>query len=155
MKKESAAWRVLREQIIKTAQELGGSVHIIRVENLVGGGVFDANLCFKGYDFWLEGKYLEQLPVRESTLIKVGMSDEQRAFALRRLMAGGKTYLWAKVGMDSRAVWYLFPLNDQAFIHRVYGGMPLEEFTNYRYGSVKELASGLLLGAPIVYSARI
>lgn len=150
MKKESAAWRVLRDSIVKTAQELGGSVHIVRIENMVEAGVFDANICFKGHDFWLEGKYIEQLPARQTTLIKVGMSEDQRVFAIRRCMAGGFGYLWAKVGIDRRAgdgVWYLFPLHSVAFIDQIWRGIKLAEFLDYRYGTAKELALELLRGS--------
>lgn len=147
MKKESTAWRILRDCIVKAAAELGGSVHIVRIENMVEAGVFDANLCFKGHDFWLEGKYINRLPSRLGTLIKVGMSEEQRVFALRRLMAGGYGYLWAKVGETRRhgdAVWYLFPMNDTGFIDRLRGGMGLAEFNGYRYATAKDLAVSLL-----------
>lgn len=141
MKKESAAWRVLRDCIVRAAAELGGSVHIVRIENIVEAGVFDANLCFKGHDFWLEGKYLESLPARAGTLIKVRMSDEQRVFAIRRMMAGGFGYLWTRVGSG---VWYLFPMNDIGLIDRIRNGIGLAEFESYRYATAKDLALDLL-----------
>ena len=144
---ESAAWGKLRDSLIKTATKLGSGIHVVRIENLVGAGVFDTNICFKGHELWLEGKFVMQLPVKESTRIKVGMSEEQRVFALRRYYAGGVTYLWTKVQMErnlSDSGWYLFVLNNTNLIDDLKEGMLRQDFLKHHFATADDLAMWLL-----------
>ena len=144
---ESKSWSSLRENIKRRAERYGRAVDITRVENMVGAGVFDTNLSYFGRSVWLEGKHLPQLPVRESTLIKTGMSDKQAAFATRRLLAGEVTYLWLRVSSERRIGdkgWYLFPLNSTDVIRKVEAGMPYIEVKAYWHLNADDLARTLL-----------
>jgi len=145
---EAESWASLRSNLVLVAASFGGSIHIVRVESMVGSGIFDTNLCFKGHELWIEGKHLPSLPKRKTTLIKVGMSSDQEAFALRRLMAGGLSFLWCRVGKGPKRTdgfgWYLFKLESNDIISKVRNGMCLKEFLQYRHVSSTALASCLL-----------
>ena len=144
---ESDAWGKLRHALVNTAAKLGSGVHIVRIESTVGAGVFDTNICYKGHEFWLEGKFIKQLPVKDTTPVKVGMSEEQWAFALRRFYAGGTCYLWANVQLNRRSGdegWYIFELNNVDIINDVRRGMKLPEFLTHRHPHVDGLAAYLL-----------
>lgn len=144
---ESVAWGSLRDAIMKAAAELKSSIHMVRIENMVGAGVFDTNACFNGHEFWLEGKFADYLPVRDMTLFKSGMSIDQEAFALRRLLAGGKTYLWVRVAHNRRvgdSGWYLAVLDSIGVIERMRRGITLAEFKTFYHSSARDLALSLL-----------
>lgn len=133
---------------MKQASMNGSSIHIVRIENMVGIGTLDTNLCYAGRETWLEGKHLIRLPVKDTTPVKIGFRDEQRTFAIRRLLAGGITYAWCHVELDSKSRkdrgWYLIPLTSVDLIDRVKEGMPLFEFLGYRNLSASELANNLV-----------
>lgn len=111
---ESSNWASLREALVKQAAFNSHAIHLVRVENMVGSGVFDTNLCYRGVDCWLEGKKVDCFPLKATTLFKIGFSEDQRTFAVRRLLAGGKLFVWVHVNAPNRKGtgrgWYLFPL---------------------------------------------
>lgn len=147
---ESKSWASLREALVETALDRGSSIHIVRIENIVGEGVFDTNLCFNGKEIWLEGKYLALLPARPGTLVKIGLRDSQRAFAIKRFYAGATTYVWTRVGHNRSTIkkdekgWYFIELDSLDKIERVSRGMPLMEFTLLRQPSARLLATHIL-----------
>lgn len=98
---ESSSWASFKQALQTEAASRSYSVHIVRVESLVGLGIFDCCLCYRGVTVWLEGKFLLKFPLKEGTLVKVGFSDYQELFATRRLLAGGLSFLWCHVGMNN------------------------------------------------------
>lgn len=167
---ESSSWQKLRPLLTQEASSRGSSIHIVRVENLLGAGIFDSNVCFKGVEFWLEGKYLRKWPVRPSSLVKVGLREEQEAFAIRRLYAGGRCFVWLHVEFDNvfgstsslvksggrsgkKAAkplvglgkgWYLIELSSAETISKCHLGMEQSELLLLGFNTAKELASGFL-----------
>lgn len=73
-------------------------------------GIPDTNACLNGLELWLEGKFLKDLPARETTLIQFGNRGEDRLihqcnWLTARRKAGGKAFWWVRV---RDANWYLF-----------------------------------------------
>lgn len=97
---ESSSWASLKSAIQQEAASRMHSVHIVRVESLVGVGIFDCCLCYRGVTVWMEGKYLQKFPLREGSLVKCGLSEYQEVFGMRRLLAGGVSFLWLHVGFN-------------------------------------------------------
>lgn len=142
------------------------SVHIVRVESLVGAGIFDCCLCYNGVTVWMEGKYLLKFPLRSGTLVKTGFSDHQELFGIRRVLAGGVSFLWVHVGFNrdlGKKVgitiedqdgmelggtvtkgWYLIELCSADLIRKARGGFEQGFMGGFRFDSPKALSKGLL-----------
>ena len=124
--REANAWSKLRESLILESRERGRASHICRVENLLASGMFDANICFSSQELWLEGKAMEYLPVRKSTKVKVGFSEDQDAWAVRGLLSGRRLACWLHVQCDRSGAgrgWYFFSLQSLDHIAQLRLGM--------------------------------
>jgi hypothetical protein len=78
---------------------------LTRIENTVEKGTPDVNGCYAGVDFWVELKYRERFPVRDTTPVTLSRyTNEQRAWLRNRGMCGGKAWLLVQVG----DTYYLF-----------------------------------------------
>lgn len=124
--RESTAWAELRAALKEEAASRHSNIDLVRVENMVGSGVFDCNACYRGVEFWMEGKYLMELPKRHDSKVKFGLRDEQRTWALKRLAVGGKLFLWVRVGGDLHGPgfgWYLVHLNSPDTVNNIYNGV--------------------------------
>jgi hypothetical protein len=90
---ESSSWGTLRKYLVRDLQ----GCDIQRIEDKLASGIPDSNVCWRGREFWLEGKQLRELPVRDSTAVRVDMSQEQLNWAVARKEAGGLAYVWIRV----------------------------------------------------------
>lgn len=144
--KESAAWADLRVALVAAAGERRKAIHICRIENMVGVGVFDTNFSWSGTECWLEGKYLSEFPVKPTTLVKFGFSGEQEMWATRRLLTGGLLYLWAKIGLSDWGRgrgWYLIKLDSVEMIRECKAGIRQELLKIKRFDTASQLTCSL------------
>lgn len=84
-------------QTIKKYIKAWPKTHIQRVEDSMSPGIADMNVCHQGFEFWLEGKFLKDLPVRDNTLVRVGLTPEQATWLETRQRAGGCVFVWIRV----------------------------------------------------------
>ncbi len=96
--------------------------HFQRIEDKFGIGIPDINMRCPYGDFWIEGKYIKKLPVRETTFVKPGdFTQEQAIWLHTRARAGGRAGLLVRV---ENKYWALYTKN---FVNLVQGA-PLAEF---------------------------
>jgi len=95
---ESSLWAYMRKHA-------HGHGHWIRVENGAELGTPDVNACFthdgQSYDVWIELKTLHGWPKRDSTKVKIQhFTKEQRQWMVDRRNAGGRAFLFVRVGKE-------------------------------------------------------
>lgn len=98
---ESSAWTTVRGHLVS----LPGRVHIQRFEDKLSGGIPDTNVCWDGVEFWLEAKYVKDLPKRATTKVKVDLRPDQALWLETRQRAGGFCFVWVRVRDEG---WLLF-----------------------------------------------
>lgn len=76
---ESKMWSIFRLYLPQSA-------HAIRIENWVGAGQPDSNICWKGIEVWVENKVASP-----TGLIK--FRDEQIPWIHRRVRSGGRVFV--------------------------------------------------------------
>lgn len=131
---EANAWSTVRSHLVN----LRPLPHIQRLEDKLTGGIPDTNVCFDGIDFWLEGKYVDKLPKRDSTLVRVDLRADQALWHENRQLAGGKTFVWIRV---NRLGWQLW---DDRF-RSLQDGVPLNAFLQEPiYKSAKEMVAEIV-----------
>lgn len=91
---EASSWSTLRGHLMNVDP---GRVHIQRVEDKMTTGVPDTNVCLLGKEFWLEGKFIRDLPKRDSTPVKIGLRADQATWLETRHRAGGQCFVWIRV----------------------------------------------------------
>lgn len=97
---ESGMWDAIRPRLKR--------LDPVRIENIVGSGTPDVNYSHG----WIELKYLNAWPVRETTPVTIDhFTPQQRAWLIRRERSGGKAWLLLKVGKTD---WLLFSGIDAA-----------------------------------------
>lgn len=104
---ESSATKTLRDNLVSRG------AHIQRIEDKLTSGIPDTNACLNGTEFWAEGKFLKELPKRNSTLATFGKKGEPRLihqcnWLTARAKAGGLTFWWLRVRDGDGAGWYIF-----------------------------------------------
>lgn len=121
---------------------LPGKVDVQRIEDKMSPGIPDMNVCWNGIEFWLEGKFIKDLPARDDTLVRFGSKDEPRLahqanWLENRQRAGGKCFVWIRVRDDG---WYFW----RDDFRRLVNGVPKHWFTEAtRYGSAKEMVAAI------------
>ncbi len=91
MSNEAQFWRTVR-------RNLPPGAHFERMENLVAIGTPDVNFCWDGVNGWIELKYVSRWPKQDFNIITERLwKMEQRLWALRRIRAGGKCFLFVQV----------------------------------------------------------
>lgn len=98
---ESNAWVTMRKYLLKKMH----TIDIQRIEDKLMTGIPDVNCCWRGKEFWLEGKNLDELPVRDTTKVKVGLRQDQLTWLLRRRESGGIVLVWVRV---KHVGWWIF-----------------------------------------------
>lgn len=101
---ETSATKTLRAHLV------AHGAHVQRIEDKLTPGIPDTNVCLRGVEMWLEGKFLKDLPARDDTLIRFGAKGEPRLIHQAnwldaRRKAGGLTFWWVRVRDGG---WYLF-----------------------------------------------
>jgi len=72
---------------------------LTRVENGVETGTPDVNGCYDAVEFWVELKFRETWPVRESTPVRFRhYTEDQRRWLRDRGKVGGRAWLLVQVG---------------------------------------------------------
>lgn len=144
---EASAWTTLRSHLVG----MDGRVHIQRLEDKLTGGIPDTNVCWSrdtrpGIEFWLEGKYVKELPKRQTTKVKVDLRADQALWLETRQRAGGKAFVWIRVADYG---WLLF---DSRF-RSLQDGIVLSDFINEPvYPTCKAMVQALkvfLISEPI------
>lgn len=84
--------------------------HCQRFEDKLSPGIPDTMACLNGFPIFLEGKFLKDLPVKGSTLVRFGSNGEprlahQRNWLVAHRKAGGLAFWWVRVRDGG---WYLF-----------------------------------------------
>lgn len=75
--------------------------HVQRVENLIGVGICDINLCIRGTESWVELKQLPNWPRDPDAIVKVDhYTPQQRNWQRARGSAGGRVYVFIQIGGD-------------------------------------------------------
>lgn len=106
---ETSARHTLKKIILK---ECPGT-HWQRVEDKTAEGFPDINICIP-YDslnlpihgeYWIEAKFVEALPVRQTTPLRVGLRRLQCLWLRSRKAAGGKVRVILRVGLKEWWVW--------------------------------------------------
>lgn len=105
MTREANLWASFKEALPSDA-------HAVRIENQVEVGTPDVNLCFNGFDGWVELK-VQEAPKRATTTFRCEhFTMEQRLWLVDRCRAGGRAYLLLQSGShylwlrgDVAAVW--------------------------------------------------
>lgn len=76
-------------------------LHYERIENQVGIGTPDLNLCYQGAEAWVELKRLDAFPKRAATPVRINhFTVEQKLWLRRRGEAGGRAWLFVQVGQE-------------------------------------------------------
>ena len=88
MPNEKTFWDLIRKNI-KSPPD----THLVRIENAVYSGTPDVSYCIDGKEGFLELKYIEEYPKRESTVVAVDVRQAQRTWLHDRNIAGGRCYL--------------------------------------------------------------
>lgn len=79
-------------------KHLGPHGHLVRIEDLLAEGVPDVNYCINGAEGWLELKWVEKWPVRETTPLRIPhYTKAQRLWHYMRGSAGGRMFIMVKV----------------------------------------------------------
>ena len=128
---EQTAWTTMRGHLTS----LPGRVHIQRFEDKLTGGIPDTNVCWAGHEFWMEAKFVKDLPKRPTTKVKVGLRPDQALWLETRQRAGSLAFVWIRVRDYG---WLLFDGRYRA----LQDGIPLEDFMNEPvYANCKELVA--------------
>ena len=130
---EAAAWGTIRGHLQGLQPR---RLHIQRFEDKLTAGIPDTNVAWNGYEWWMEGKYVKDLPVRSNSPVKLPHYTPQQCLWLEtRQRAGCCAFLWIRVRDYG---WLLFTSRYRA----LYDGMPMADFTNEPvYSSAKELVT--------------
>jgi hypothetical protein len=78
--KESQFWALIKEKL---------PGHVERIENAIGKGTPDVNMCFKGLDIWLELKILDE----KGQFNKNDPRPEQIIWHIKRQEAEGRCFI--------------------------------------------------------------
>ena len=97
--KEAGLYQRLRRKILATFP----SARIDRVENGLVDGMPDVNMCIKGKDVWLELKYIEGWPARDTTQVlgRRGLRPEQINWHIKQGLAGGTSFIVVGIGRET------------------------------------------------------
>jgi len=93
--KESSLWKWLKQAQKKYKKKL----HMERIENGVGAGKPDVDLCFDGFVCPIELKSCD-MPKKDTTKVKVGLRKTQAAWFEKRISAGGKAFVLVQISSD-------------------------------------------------------
>ena len=145
---ESDYWGRLRDKIKEAASDTGFAAHIMRVENMVNAGMFDTNICHRGYECWLEGKTLPSFPKKAGTLIRVGLRESQLSFAIKRVLTGGRLFVWCFIKQSNDfgvgSGWYLFRLSDVSQVNALFNGVTQDYALSHWHKRPYDVAASLL-----------
>lgn len=93
---EKKLWEALRDGWGIQIKKAGGRIE--RVENAVGAGMPDVNLCLGGIECWIELKVAGKWGVRRPTFrVQRGLEPAQINWLLSQHRAGGKSFVLALI----------------------------------------------------------
>jgi len=95
---EHNLWTAVRKGLVDAADL---KIDLMRVENLVQDGPPDVNGCCQCVEFWIELKYADEPPARDSTKVfgKGGLRDSQIVWIYKRVKHGGRVWILAQCGL--------------------------------------------------------
>lgn len=115
---EASSRNTFRKHVLR---ELPG-VHVQRLEDKFTAGLPDFNLCIPDHgEWWVEAKFLAELPVRNTTPVRVEFRPGQVPWLNERVKAGGRCLVLVRIGLTG---WVVF---DQYF-KIVQDGVPVDTF---------------------------
>lgn len=71
-------------------KKVPSSIYIWKINDNYAGGVADAYYSGNGGDLWIEYKYLKALPAKDTTLVRFGLSAQQKLWLSNRYKEGRK-----------------------------------------------------------------
>lgn len=128
--RESSLWRWLSQSKL----ELGGDLHLTRVENLTHMGVPDVEGCYKGAVFQIELKTAFR-PSFDTTPIRAVVQPSQVLWAKARLRAGGVFHVLLQAGANDR---FLLPGSAELMEELGDVGLCFKDLLTYRTTSPAE-----------------
>jgi hypothetical protein len=93
-----------------------------RVENPCMRGMSDANGIYSGSEFWAELKGARR-PVRPTTRLRFELSEWQVNWLHRRWRAGGRVWVYVRVGEGSRIARYVVCPGEPGHLERLQAGV--------------------------------
>lgn len=78
------------------------------IENSAGSGIPDLNVSFCHFDFWVEIKYKEELPKRNTTPVVKGL-----------LRPSQKVWMERRLDMGARNIFFFVRIGDEFFLYHV------------------------------------
>lgn len=116
---ESGLWNTIRKNLKGTP-----GLHMERIENVVGVGTPDVNICHEGKEAWVELKLIRSFPKRSTTPVRIPhFKEEQLYWIQERAKAGGRAWLFVQVQGEG---YFLFGPETAAQIFR--GELTQEEW---------------------------
>jgi len=135
---EASSWSTLRTHLML----FDGKVHIQRFEDKLTGGIPDCNVCWtpvgfkakNSIEFWMEGKFVKELPKRATTKVKVGLRPDQALWLETRQRAGGNAFVWVRIADVGWQLW-------SSRFRALQDGIPANEFLQEPvYSTCKDMA---------------
>lgn len=121
MSYERNLWGWMRDQSKRVADLV-----LDRVENSCMRGMADVSGIYAASDFWVELKGAKR-PVRPTTRLRFELSPWQVAWLQRRWAAGGRTWVYLRVGEGARISRYVVCPGEPGHLERLQAGVTEEE----------------------------
>lgn len=71
-------------------KKVPSSIYKWKINDNYAGGVADAYYSGNGGDLWVEYKYIKALPAKDTTLVRIGLSAQQKLWLSNRFKEGRK-----------------------------------------------------------------
>jgi hypothetical protein len=132
---EKNAFSTLRQQLMAWP----GAPLVQRLEDRFSTGIPDTVVTWKGYTVWLEGKFMDKLPKRDTSKVKPSFQPMQVPWLLKCQRTGGRCFVWLRTPIG----WYL---TDE--VEKLEAGIPLVDFrlSGDQYKTAKDMIGALRHG---------
>jgi hypothetical protein len=128
--------------IVAAIAKLQPSAHWQRIEDNYSPGIPDINVCWQSQETWIEAKFLESWPVRESTGIRIRFRPQQPLWAKQRTNAGGRVVCLLRIGGTG---WAAFDAKTVDFFKLLDGSFNRTELLDQAFWNGSVLDMGAVL----------
>lgn len=94
-----------RRTVVQNLTAVGA--HCQRIEDSCSVGIPDLNFCFQCVEVWVEFKYVDRLPKRDTTPIRIGLKPEQALWLNQRAAVGGRVAVLTRMDTPQFNGWLL------------------------------------------------
>lgn len=91
--RESALWHYVRKGMV-------GKWHVSRIESSGGNGVPDVSFGIPRINGWIELKYRDEWPKRNTTKVKIPLRPEQKHWIRARMETAGNVWVLFRIDQD-------------------------------------------------------